>query len=571
MVLINSLTIDDINAALIHLQRSSGEVVGGVKEGDIYQNITIQNSGGGSGKSYDSVIKIIQETLASHETAITEDEKRLGVVEGDNATQTEQIQTIFELLSELSDNGIQSLQFDATSRYLILYTQDGNTYDVEIPSEEVTLSFDAATNKLTFVMGSQTQEVTLPYINTNQIGVAGGVASLDANGRVPYSQLPESAMTFMGEWDASTNTPTLADGVGTNGDFYVCSAGGTVNFGTVAEPREVTFVVNDRVIYEGGIDEWVRLPAGQVSSVNGMSGAVQLDATNVPYDNNMSIKQKIDSSTAVQSDWTETNSADPSFIKHKIPIWITSGSATDDKAQALFDLVHPVNEVYVQYPGMEDPNDLYNVAGVITCTWDLQTQYAGAFFRSSGGNAAAFQTTLGTAQADATAKKGLSISSTLSIGNASTGGTANVTASGGVDHTHNMQHKHTRGTMNITGKVQNPNGTFHVTGFEAASGNFIGAFVGSNFTGYSRTGQSSSHAGAKVMEFDASKTWEGVTSDSLTNTSTSSSPTAKNNTGSASDYSHSHPVYLRGGVSLGNGDTETRPTNYTIQIWKRTA
>ena len=330
MVLINKLTIDDINAALIHLQRSQGEVVGGVKSDTPIQNITIQNSGGGTGTNYDSVIHTIQERLKAHDTAITEDEVRLTVAESENATQTEQISAIFELLSELSDNGVQSLQFDATSRYLILYTQDGNTYDVEIPSETVTMSFDSNTNKLIFEMGSQTQEVTLPYINTNQIGVAGGVASLDANGRVPYSQLPESAMTFLGEWDASTNTPTLADGTGTNGDFYICSAGGTVNFGTVAEPREVTFVVNDRVIYEGGIDEWVRLPAGQVSSVNGMSGDVQLNATNVPYDSNMSIKQKIDSSTAVQSDWTETDSADPSFIKHKIPIWITQGSADDN-------------------------------------------------------------------------------------------------------------------------------------------------------------------------------------------------------------------------------------------------
>lgn len=244
-------------------------------------------------------------------------------------------------------------------------------------------------------------------------------------------------------------------------------------------------------------------------------------------------------------------------------------ATSDIRPQALFDLVHPIGEVYVQFPAQLDPQTLYNMNG-IQSTW-VKQNYSGAFFRADGGNAEAFQTTLGSAQGQATAKNGLSISNTLSVGSASSGGTANVTASGGVDHTHNMQHKHTRGTMNITGTIQNPNGTFHVMGFESASSNFTGAFSGSNFTGYSRTGQSSSHAGAKVMEFDASKTWAGVTSDSLTNTSTSTSPTAKDNTGGASAYSHSHNVYLRGGVSLGNGDTETRPTNYTIQIWKRTA
>lgn len=89
-------------------------------------------------------------------------------------------------------------------------------------------------------------------------GAANGVATLDANGRIPYSQLPESAMEYKGTWDASTNTPTLVDGTGTNGDFYIVSADGTVTF---SAGRTFTFYVNDRVIYDGSVDEWVRLPA----------------------------------------------------------------------------------------------------------------------------------------------------------------------------------------------------------------------------------------------------------------------------------------------------------------------
>jgi hypothetical protein len=42
-------------------------------------------------------------------------------------------------------------------------------------------------------------------------GTANGFATLDADGRIPYSQLPESALEYKGEWNASTNTPTLAD------------------------------------------------------------------------------------------------------------------------------------------------------------------------------------------------------------------------------------------------------------------------------------------------------------------------------------------------------------------------
>lgn len=327
MVLINELTIDEINAALVHLQRSRTEIVGGAK-GDTINNILINNTGGGNNVDYSNIIDIIQNRLNAHDKTIENDEKRLEENESLDSTQQEQIESLFAQLEELSNNGIQSLQFDATNRYLIIYTQDGNTYDVEIPSETVTMSFDSATNKLIFQMGNQTQEVVLPFINTSQMGVAGGVATLDENGRVPYSQLPESAMEFKGEWDASTNTPTLTDGTGTNGDFYICSAGGTVNFGTQAEPRLVTFVVNDRVIYEGDTDQWVKLPAGQVASVNGQSGVVELDAADIPYNSTLSVKDKLDSAT--QSDWTQTDSTQPDFIKHKIPIWITNGSADDN-------------------------------------------------------------------------------------------------------------------------------------------------------------------------------------------------------------------------------------------------
>lgn len=110
-------------------------------------------------------------------------------------------------------------------------------------------------------------------LTTADKGVANGVASLDATGRVPYSQLPESAMKYKGTWDASTNTPTLADGTGTNGDFYVVSAAGTVTF---SAGRSITFYVNDRVIYDGNLNEWERLPAGEVRSVNGQTGDVTL-------------------------------------------------------------------------------------------------------------------------------------------------------------------------------------------------------------------------------------------------------------------------------------------------------
>lgn len=88
-----------------------------------------------------------------------------------------------------------------------------------------------------------------------------GIASLDQNGRIPYEQLPESAMEFKGTWDAITNTPTLVNGTGTKGDFYVVNSAatsGSTQFGQ-------KFFVNDRVIYDG--QTWVRLASGSNASL----------------------------------------------------------------------------------------------------------------------------------------------------------------------------------------------------------------------------------------------------------------------------------------------------------------
>lgn len=98
---------------------------------------------------------------------------------------------------------------------------------------------------------------------TSHLGVANGFAVLDENGQLPYSMLPESAMQYMGNWDADTNTPALSDGTGTAGQFYVVSVAGTQDLGS----GSITFAVNDRVIY-GTDGKWALLPAGYVKSVN---------------------------------------------------------------------------------------------------------------------------------------------------------------------------------------------------------------------------------------------------------------------------------------------------------------
>lgn len=78
-------------------------------------------------------------------------------------------------------------------------------------------------------------------------------------------------ITYEGLWAASTNTPTLADGVGDVGDLYQVSDAGTVDFGS----GNITFAAGDKVVYNGATwDKWDMTDA--VTSVNGQSGAVSL-------------------------------------------------------------------------------------------------------------------------------------------------------------------------------------------------------------------------------------------------------------------------------------------------------
>lgn len=58
------------------------------------------------------------------------------------------------------------------------------------------------------------------------------------------------------DWNASTNTPTLADGTGRIGDLYRVATAGSRNLGS----GSVTYAVNDYLIYSGGV--WTKTKVG---------------------------------------------------------------------------------------------------------------------------------------------------------------------------------------------------------------------------------------------------------------------------------------------------------------------
>ena len=95
------------------------------------------------------------------------------------------------------------------------------------------------------------------YQLLSEKGVPNGYAPLGADNLVPLIHLPfTTPLIYRGTWDASTNTPTLVDGVGTVGDVYIVSVNGTQDLGS----GSVNYQVQDLVIYNG--TTWEKIGGG---------------------------------------------------------------------------------------------------------------------------------------------------------------------------------------------------------------------------------------------------------------------------------------------------------------------
>lgn len=126
-------------------------------------------------------------------------------------------------------------------------------------------------------------ELDSEKIASTEKGANNGVASLDAGGKIPATQLPNSVMELQGQWNASTNTPALADGTGNPGDVYEVTAAGTQDLGS----GNITFAVGDFIIYGASGDWFKSINSNEVVSVNGQVGVVSLDSADITEDTNL--------------------------------------------------------------------------------------------------------------------------------------------------------------------------------------------------------------------------------------------------------------------------------------------
>lgn len=112
-------------------------------------------------------------------------------------------------------------------------------------------------------------------------GQANGYAPLGADGKVPSAYISDQG-SYLGTWDASTNTPTITAGVGSNGDFYQVSVAG--NQSITGFPED--FFVGDTVRFTDNGSMWERVPSNQsVLDVAGKTGNVTLVKADVGLGN----------------------------------------------------------------------------------------------------------------------------------------------------------------------------------------------------------------------------------------------------------------------------------------------
>lgn len=119
-------------------------------------------------------------------------------------------------------------------------------------------------------------------LSYTQRGAANGVASLDGSGKIPSAQLTAEVFEYKGAYNATTNSPSLANGAGSTGDVYRVTTAGTQDFGA----GNITFALNDKVVYNGSVwEKWDVTEA--ISSVNGFTGVVVLSTSDVAEGSNL--------------------------------------------------------------------------------------------------------------------------------------------------------------------------------------------------------------------------------------------------------------------------------------------
>lgn len=159
-------------------------------------------------------------------------------------------------------------------------TQSSGEKTRRMPLRDVTQTLQPSITAAT-AAAQAAQDTADAAIPLTQKGAINGVATLDGSGKVPASQLTIVATAFKGNWNATTNSPTLVDGTGTGGDWYFIQTVSQSDFTRDLGSGNVDWTPGALIIYNGTI--WVENEAvNNVLAVNGQTGNVSLTTNEIP-------------------------------------------------------------------------------------------------------------------------------------------------------------------------------------------------------------------------------------------------------------------------------------------------
>ena len=116
-----------------------------------------------------------------------------------------------------------------------------------------------------------------PIVDTN--GITGNVGQiLISGGTGTVSWINYAAgLTYKGVWNASTNTPTLVSGTGTNGDFYIVSVSGSTDLNGITDWKVGDWAV---FVESGATDTWQKIDNSSELTGSGTANTLAMFTAN---------------------------------------------------------------------------------------------------------------------------------------------------------------------------------------------------------------------------------------------------------------------------------------------------
>jgi len=157
-----------------------------------------------------------------------------------------------------------------------------------------------------------------------------------------------AGLVFKGNWNASTNTPTLASGTGTVGNYYVVSVAGNTNLDGITD-----WEVGDWAVFVevGGVDKWDKIDqtfvqgAGAVGQVSFWNGINSVTGDNAFFWDNSNKRlgigttsplSKLHVRTANAGSFTYDTNADDLIVESNANGGITIATAAANTSRIIF-------------------------------------------------------------------------------------------------------------------------------------------------------------------------------------------------------------------------------------------